>query len=91
MKRNYPEACVGTDIDTDGLTLWMEAQEGKPCTFCGNPVEQIDHVIPFAKGGLHRYDNIRMLCGPCNRAKLDKTDKEYLEWIRSIVRFQINY
>jgi len=29
----------------------------------------VDHVIPLAAGGPHRYDNVQLLCRSCNMAK----------------------
>lgn len=33
---------------------------------------EIDHVVPLSKGGTHTYNNIQLLCFPCNRSKLAK-------------------
>lgn len=30
-----------------------------------------DHVIPLAKGGKHRWDNVQLLCRRCNSHKQD--------------------
>ena len=32
----------------------------------------IDHIIPQARGGGTYYENVQLLCGPCNQAKRDK-------------------
>jgi hypothetical protein len=34
---------------------------------------EIGHIIPHAKGGPTKPDNLRLLCRPCNRAKPDST------------------
>ncbi|WP_084590960.1 HNH endonuclease [Desulfonatronovibrio magnus] len=31
-----------------------------------------DHIIPRAKGGKTIWDNLQLLCGPCNRKKYSK-------------------
>jgi Domain of unknown function (DUF222)/HNH endonuclease len=43
---------------------------------CGNPYCEtpakrceIDHIIPYSKGGLTTQENARVLCGPCNRMR----------------------
>ncbi len=41
----------------------------KPCFYCGVPSSQIDHVVPFAKGGRHSIGNLVPACGACNRSK----------------------
>ena len=46
------------------------------CAYCGKPWKtkrsrkpSMDHVIPLAKGGEHRKDNVVPTCWPCNRTK----------------------
>ena len=49
----------------------------KPCTYCGNKSEHIDHVIPLARGGSHSLGNLAPACQPCN---LQKNKKFVIEW-----------
>jgi 5-methylcytosine-specific restriction endonuclease McrA len=45
-------------------------RDGWACVRCGSTAElEIDHVIPFSRGGACTVDNAQVLCGPCNRAK----------------------
>jgi hypothetical protein len=39
--------------------------------YCENPRRrlQIDHIIPYSKGGLTTQDNARVLCAHCNRSR----------------------
>jgi 5-methylcytosine-specific restriction endonuclease McrA len=40
------------------------------CRWCGSQDElEIDHVIPFSRGGACTVENAQVLCGPCNRRK----------------------
>lgn len=42
------------------------------CHICGGPAGvrwHADHVVPHAKGGVHRADNYLPACGPCNRLR----------------------
>lgn len=52
------------------------------CQNCGaseseQPLE-IDHVIPFSKGGANHRSNYQVLCKPCNLSKGSKTFEEWL-------------
>ena len=42
---------------------------GGKCWICGGVADQVDHVIPLAKGGAHALSNLRPSCGKCNRVK----------------------
>lgn len=50
------------------------------CQYCGErpPVREltIDHILPRSRGGDSSWTNLVIACGPCNRAKGDKTPEE---------------
>lgn len=48
----------------------LAAENGVCCANCGESSDLVlDHVIPIAKGGLSRLDNLQLLCSVCNRIK----------------------
>lgn len=42
------------------------------CVYCDGPAEELDHVWPLAKGGVHHESNLVPACVPCNRTKSDR-------------------
>lgn len=59
-------------FDKDDMAAKYHEQGGL-CAICGKPFDQKDmhgdHIIPWSKGGKTAYDNLQMLCVPCNLAK----------------------
>lgn len=53
-------------------------RDGHACRYCGDrhrPLT-VDHVWPRSRGGRTTWDNVVAACGPCNRAKGDRTPEE---------------
>ena len=46
-------------------------RDGHRCQYCGNQAENIDHVVPRSRGGLHSWDNVVAACRRCNGRKRD--------------------
>lgn len=42
---------------------------GNKCWMCGGPFEEVDHVKPLSKNGLHVLSNLRPACASCNNWK----------------------
>lgn len=54
----------------------------KKCIECGSTEElTIDHIIPLSRGGISTPDNLRTLCGKCNRRKSSFVSWGWLERI----------
>lgn len=52
------------------LFVRLARRDGPACTGCGSGENlQIDHVVPIAKGGDNRLQNLQLPCGLCNQRK----------------------
>jgi 5-methylcytosine-specific restriction endonuclease McrA len=49
--------------------------EGR-CQYCGGVAENLDHVVPRSRGGLHVWENVVAACRRCNAKKMDRTPEE---------------
>lgn len=58
------------------------SRDGYKCQYCGIiGVElEVDHKIPFSRGGSNELANLTTACITCNRKKHDKTPEEFLKW-----------
>lgn len=46
------------------------------CQYCGDPAENVDHVVPKSKGGPHSWENVVAACRRCNSRKENRTPHE---------------
>ncbi|MBE5910147.1 MAG: HNH endonuclease [Pseudobutyrivibrio sp.] len=61
---------------TSKLRMQIKERDNYTCCQCGNSVYaepnlllEVDHIVPIARGGLTRVDNLQTLCWKCNRSK----------------------
>jgi len=67
-------------IRTRNITLKVRMEvmrrDSSQCVCCGRkPPEislEVDHVIPFSKGGSNHISNLQTLCFDCNRGKSNR-------------------
>jgi 5-methylcytosine-specific restriction endonuclease McrA len=46
------------------------------CQYCGERAENVDHVVPRSRGGLHVWENVVAACRRCNSRKEDRLPHE---------------
>jgi hypothetical protein len=45
------------------------------CAYCGSTDRlELDHIVPYSKGGAHEEHNFQCLCKKCNRRKYNKIE-----------------
>ncbi len=49
-----------------------------PCSYCGMPMEAIDHIVPLTKDGTEDWTNLTATCKSCNSRKNNKSLFEFL-------------
>ena len=73
---------IGTDYqqgplyDTNLRDFIFSKTKGR-CSYCGAKAEEIDHVIPRAKGGTNSTYNLIPACRSCNEKKSNLSLKEF--------------
>lgn len=54
-------------------------RDGYRCRWCGSPDDlELDHIVPFSKGGACDLDNIQILCSDCNKRKGARDPREFM-------------
>ena len=46
------------------------------CQYCGRPAENVDHVIPRSRGGMHTWENVVASCRVCNAKKENRSHED---------------
>ena len=52
------------------------ARDRHICQYCGSNAENLDHVVPRSRGGMHTWENVVAACRKCNTRKGDRTPDE---------------
>jgi len=70
------------DSPTGGaMRLRVLEAGGRRCALCGATHKErmldVDHILPHSKGGPSTFENLQVLCSKCNRAKGNRSDRDY--------------
>ena len=66
-------ALTGRSHISQSLKERIFKKYGNKCAICGSPeFPEIDHIMPYSKGGTDTFANLQLLCRSCNRKKSDK-------------------
>jgi 5-methylcytosine-specific restriction endonuclease McrA len=52
------------------------ARDHWTCQYCGQPAENVDHVVPRSRGGEHVWENVVAACKRCNSRKRNRSHHE---------------
>jgi 5-methylcytosine-specific restriction endonuclease McrA len=52
------------------------ARDDWTCQYCGAQAENLDHVVPKSKGGLHVWENVVAACRRCNSRKENRLPED---------------
>jgi 5-methylcytosine-specific restriction endonuclease McrA len=81
FKRRAAKRGSPTNFSKDDVLKIKKAQRGK-CAYCRSRLPanfQIDHIIPFSKGGSDEARNIQLTCRFCNLSKHSRDPIEFAQ------------
>jgi 5-methylcytosine-specific restriction endonuclease McrA len=68
--RHIPQSLRDRVCERDGGRCTYQSPDGKRCGSKHNL--QVDHIQPYARGGLHAMSNLRLLCAKHNRLEAER-------------------
>jgi hypothetical protein len=67
---------------------------GGTCYYCRIPLPKfgwaIEHMIPIARDGLDRFDNLVPACAECNKLKGTRTVEEFKKYLAEVVYWRLD-
>ena len=72
-KQRYRDYGDNSNGEVYTLKQWKEILSlfDNKCAYCGGNNDEIDHIIPLARGGDNSHGNILPVCAKCNSSKID--------------------
>lgn len=59
------------------LKSFIFSKTNHKCSYCGAPAQEIDHIVPRAKGGTNSTHNLTPACRSCNEKKSNLSLQEF--------------
>ena len=67
----------------------LHPKQNSKCMYCGVKLRkgdgEVDHKIPFSRGGKETPKNMQLLCGPCNTRKGALTDAQFRRKFKGVL------
>lgn len=63
----------GVELADPETRAYVEILLQDPCSYCGGPGGELDHISPISKGGGGHWSNLAAACRTCNASKNDET------------------
>jgi 5-methylcytosine-specific restriction endonuclease McrA len=94
---NREAAEMWRTAEVEAEVRWMRRQRAiplavrrallsRPCAYCGDTADCIDHVLPVSRGGTRDPENLAPACTRCNGSKLDYTVEEWKKYLQLVGR-----
>lgn len=85
MPADYPTCRFGlgepvtpiADMPWRKIRAYVLDRDQYICAYCLDPANQVDHLLPVARGGMNDPINLTAACGPCNQSKGALTPHEW--------------
>ena len=69
------------------VRLLVFTRDNYRCQYCGSEKNLcLEHVIPISGGGGWNLDNLVCACNLCNRAKLNLTREQFINWLIGVAK-----
>jgi 5-methylcytosine-specific restriction endonuclease McrA len=68
----------GTQNPTPETVAYIDVLLNDPCSYCGGPMKDIDHIKARSRGGEHDWTNLTASCRSCNPSK---GNRKLLVWL----------
>lgn len=74
------------DLEGTEIRQYLLEKYCHTCQYCGgasgDPILEVEHMLPKSRGGTNRLSNLNLACSCCNRDKDNRTVEEYLAFVQ---------